>query len=170
MFCTPYALFAQQSYIDPPSVGQTEEIVITGVQLLRKKMMLAEKNAYDIFNKFNDEKRFQISCSISQPIGTHLEKQICAPEFEIQATRSHAQDYYESLRNYLNLQAGLAALPDGSVVPTKIPVEAAISLQRPAYRQKLKQIAVEHPEFLEAIKQFGQLREQYEKQNATEKK
>jgi hypothetical protein len=120
--------------------------------------MESEQIAYDIFNQFNDEKRFNISCSVEEQTGSHFTRQVCQPEFEIQATRSHAQDYLDSM------PGRLAGLPQGSVAPTHsaIPMEMEINRHQPAFRRKLQDVAEKHPEFLEAIKRYAELREKYE--------
>lgn len=137
-----------------------EEILITGYQTLRIKLMDTEKKAYDTFNKFNDEKRFNISCSIGKPSGTHFEKQVCQPEFEIEATSAHAQDYLDGLRNFLNPVLG--TVPDGSVAPAHAPMETEIARQLPDYKRKIKEVAEKHPEFLQAIIEYSKVRQQYE--------
>src|SRR5690606_35446450 len=119
-----------------------EEIVVTGEQSaapIRLQIEAAEKLAYEAFNKFNDERRFNVSCSVVQPVGSRLKQQVCQPEFEIQALRGHAQDFLESM-------PGRANLPGGSVNQSFQPVEAAISRHRPAFRQKMKEVAENHPE------------------------
>lgn len=116
---------------------------------LRVQLMESEKRAYDIFNQFNDEKRFNISCSIKPPTGSHLDRQICQPEFVIQANRGHAQDFLDSM-------AGAHSIPNGSVAPTHASMEFEILRQQGAYKQKIKKMAQEHPEFLEAIIQYAE--------------
>ncbi|HTQ99820.1 MAG TPA: hypothetical protein VMH83_07515 [Candidatus Acidoferrum sp.] len=160
---------AQQSEpsLQRESQAKPEEIVIVGEHALRLQVMAAEKHAYDIFNQFNDEKRFNISCSISAPTGSRFETQYCQPEFEVEAIQAHAQDYYESLRNFLNPNGGV---PDASVVPTHASMEVEIGRQQPAFKLKMKQVAEQHPEFVEAIKQYSELRKKYEGVVESEKK
>jgi hypothetical protein len=53
-------------------------------------------------------------------------------------------------------------MPLGSISPTHVPMEAEIARQLPDYRRKIKQVAEQHPEFLEAVIRFAAMREQYE--------
>ena len=161
VLCLPSWVMAQQENPTPPgNQSKPEEIVIIGDQFtLRKKMLAAERNAYDVFNKFNDDKRFMISCSESAPINSHLTRQLCEPEFKIQATAGHARDFLASLRDNSTDSNGN---PVDIQVPTHEPMEIAIGRQLPAYQKKMKQVAEQHPEFVEAIKQYSKLREQYE--------
>ena len=160
--CMTLGAAAQPAPSVSKDLDKPEEIVITGQHFqLYKQMLEAEKNAYETFNKFNDDKRFNISCSVHKPTGSQFEKQSCTPEFEIQATRAHAQDYFQNLRNFLNPVANEPDT-DGSVMQSSAPVEMLINKDLPAYRQKLKQIAEQHPEFLESIVNYTKVKKKYE--------
>lgn len=169
--CTPLCAPAQQdeSAPVPEDQEQPEEVVVIGQRYtlqLRIQMMEAEKKAYDTFNTFNDEKRFNISCSLQQPTGSHIESetQFCQPAFEREATRTHGQDYFENYRAYLD------PYTDDHVPVLGPPQEAVIASQQSEYRRKMKQVAEEHPEFLEAIIQYSELRERYEEATSAERK
>jgi hypothetical protein len=104
IYSTPSAA-AQQDETLQQQEGQEppEELLITGKRvMLRTQMLAAEKLAYEVFNKSNDEERFNISCSIYQPTGTRLERQVCQPNFVSDATAAHAQNYFENLRALLD--------------------------------------------------------------------
>jgi hypothetical protein len=129
-------------------------VIITGerhVYQLRTQMMEAEKQAYDIFNSLNDEPRFDISCSKHAPTGSRIEKQICLPGFQLEAYQQHALQYLETLR------------PDGSNFAIQYqPQEVRIASQQEDYRRKLKQVAEEHPEFLDALMRYSEIVERFE--------
>lgn len=139
-----------------------EEIVVTGESQkhqLRLQMLDAERAAYDLFNEFNDEKRFDIYCSVQTPTGSRIqsEEQHCQPNFEIEALRSHSRDYLESLRLLYDLYS-----PDKNAVIASQPAEVVIASQQEAYRKKMKQVAEDHPEFLEALIEYSELKAKYE--------
>lgn len=137
-----------------------EEVVITGANdlvQLRMQMLEAERKAYDAFNEFNDEKRFHISCRMHQPTGTRLERQVCQAAFELEATRVHGRIYLDSLCDVLCFGRS-----DGQSHTVHMPQEIVIASQLDAYRRKLRQIAAEHPEFLNALMEYTQSRENYE--------
>jgi len=151
---------AQDVYSLPkPPQELPEEVVITGdrsLGQLHTRMLEAEKKAYDLFNQFNDEKRFRISCNQHRPTGSLLKNQICQAEFEREATRGHARDYWENLRA---LYDPYSPYSDPHVAaPAQ---EAMIASQQREYRKKLKQVAEEQPEFLDAIIQYSELQAQY---------
>jgi hypothetical protein len=162
--CNPLGVLAQSG--SPPTVpegqAQPEEVIVVGQRQLlqlRTQMWEAEAAAYALFNRFNDEKRFDISCSMHQPTGTRINRQVCQPEFEIQAARGHAQDFFDGLGSAFD-QPG--SLPNGSIAPRHTPMASEILRQQPAYRKKIEQVAEEHPEFLDAIIRYSELREQHD--------
>lgn len=160
--CMPLCSLAQP---DAPATEAPEEVIVTGKRdqlALRTRLLQQEKAAYDVFNQFNDDRNFDIHCSMHQPTGSRLEIQVCEPEFEIQAKRTHARHYFENMRDMLNQFAAGAQVPAERTPPVYIPQEAVIASQQKAYRNKLKQIAEEHPEFLEALVKYTEARKQYE--------
>ena len=141
----------------PPESEDAEEIVVTGERAtmqLRLQMFEAEKSAYELFNRFNDERRFDISCAIQERTGSRFERQVCQPEFALQAERAHAQDYYETIPS-------LDRPSNGNLVPTRPPMEFEISRQMSAFRRRMREVAEQEPEFLEAIVRYTQLQQQY---------
>jgi hypothetical protein len=175
--CLSCGAFAQQEASTSPQTLRNlpEEVVITAepsLMKLRLQVMEAENDAYDLFNKFNDEERFRISCNMHQPTGTRIERQICQPEFGREATRAHGQDYFENARELLNYMANCRAdcRPPSYTPPVMSrDVASAIASQQDDYRKKIKQVAEENPEFLEAIIQYSNLKEQYEEATRTVK-
>ena len=149
---SPWALGQQ----DASSQRQERQTLPEGVTVigersrseLRVQMWEAEKNVYNIFNQFNDEKRFHVSCSMQQSTGTRIKRQVCNVGFELEATRDHAQSFLA----YMN----------GMMGANSPPVEAVIASHLPEYRDKMRQIAQEHPEFREAIIQYGEIMQRYE--------
>lgn len=149
-----------------------EEVIITGdssLLNLRMQMLEAEKRAYDVFNRFNDEARFEISCGITQPTGTRFRQQVCAPEFQNQANAMHARGALESYKKTWEGYVGGITnfLPPDTLPSPYIPMEAVIAAQQGDYKRKLRQVAEEHPEFLDALIEYSQLREQHEAATAT---
>lgn len=150
-----------------------EEVVVIGTRdlmALRLQMFDAERAAYELFNQLNDERRFDISCSMQQPIGTQLETQLCQPEFVIQAQRTHARHYLENLRDFYNQAAAGNPNPIENTPPVHVPMEALIASQQKAYRRKMQEVAEKHPEFLEAIQTYAESRSQYEQARGTAEK
>lgn len=140
-----------------------EEIQIIGersVQQLRLQMWDSEKAAYEIFNKFNDEKRFNIHCYMHEPTGSLIKRQVCTTEFEKEATRMHAQDYLSDMCRSRCYGGG----PSNSY---NINSAEMIARQQEEYKEKIRQVAEEHPEFLQAVIRFTELRQRYENETRT---
>lgn len=131
---------------EPQRYEMPEEIVVVGERRnfqLRLEMWDAEAKAYGIFNQYNDDQRFDISCRQHQPTGTRISRQVCTPAFQLEASKNHAQDYINGTSQF-------------------VPMHMAIASQLKEYREKMKQIAEEHPEFLEAVIRYSEVRERYE--------
>lgn len=151
---------SQAALPDTPLRDLPEEVVITGgrgLMDMRLQLLEAEKRAYDVFNSFNDEKRFHISCNMHQPTGTRLEQQVCQAQFELEASRVHGVVFLDSLCDVMCVNRG-----DGQSHTVHVPQEIVIASQMDAYRRKMRQIAEQHPEFLDALIEYTQLREDYE--------
>lgn len=158
----PMPILAQQ---DEPT-GTPDEVIVIGerrVLDLRIEMLQLEKTAYEVFNQFNDERRFDIHCRMHQPTGTRFETQVCEPEFEIEAKRTHAAHYFENMRDMLNQIAAGAPVPSERTPPNYVPPEALIASQQKAYRNKLKDVAEQHPEFLDALVKYTESKQRYER-------
>ncbi|MCC6201503.1 MAG: hypothetical protein IT494_00685 [Gammaproteobacteria bacterium] len=155
--CLATGVAAQTDETPPAAI---EEVTITAPRATRSQrlqLQRAEQRAYDLFNRYNDDKRFRISCSEEAPTGSKFKRQVCQPEFEQQALRAHGQAYLDSVQAMLD--PGRA---DEGTIPSAIPVAAAIAAQQPALRRKMKQVAEQHPDFLEAVIEYGRLRQQYQ--------
>ena len=149
LLCLQHGLIAfaqpaeQETEIATPA--PPEEIVITTQHTklqLRLQLWEAEEKAYKVFNSFNDEKRFDIKCYLHEPTGTRIKRQVCTPEFQLIATREHAQDFMNGTQQH-------------------VPIEFAIASQLGDYRKKIKQVAEEHPEFLNAVIEYTEKRREF---------
>jgi len=149
--CLPLSALAQQNVAVLEKERQSpEEVMVIGerVHKLRTQMMEAEIQTYDLFNKFNDEKRYAVNCNIRPPTGTRFKKVVCYTGFEGDALAEHGRDYAE------NLSLG--------TTPNNIPTEARIAAQREGFRQKMKKVAEQHPEFLKAVIRYTQKQKEFE--------
>ena len=161
----PVCVFAQASEQGTESVETPEEVIVIGnrnVLDLRLQMQDLERAAYEMFNRFNDEPRFNISCGEQEPTGTRFKNQLCQPHFVREAAAQHGRAYWENLR----------ASMDGYTADKDPPrpgenYEFAVNRQLDAYRAKIKGVAEKHPEFLEAVKRYAESRQQYEQATST---
>ena len=171
VLCTPFCILAQQNETLQAKEQEIplEEVIVIGERAmllnLRTQMMQAEVKAYEIFTKFNDEERFNISCVMNAPTGTRIKRQVCTANFELEATAVHGADFYQNYRDLLD-----PFTLEDSHPPQHEPAEQAIARQLADYKRKIRQVAEEHPEFLEAIIEYSERREQYEEARSSERK
>lgn len=142
-----------------------DEIIIIGRDAtwqLRQEMLSAEREAYNIFNQFNDEKRFITTCDKTQPTGTRFTYQSCQPEFVRRATADYARDHLESYREFINEFVDKDSNFGYTPQMTAQPPQAVIAGQQEDYQQKMRQIAEDHPEFLDALIRFTEAKAAFE--------
>lgn len=161
--CCTRALSQQSPPGDISGSNKTlpEEVEIRGERpqwQLREEMQAAEVRAYELFNAFNDEPRFEITCYQHEPTGTRIARQVCQPAFERDATSDHGRVAYETYQAFLDPYG----TPENSVQSTHRPLEAVIASQQEDYRGKMREVASKHPDFLEAIMRYARLRASYE--------
>jgi len=140
-----------------------EEIQVIGersVQQLRLQMWDSEKAAYEIFNEFNDDERFTIHCRLHEPTGSLIKRQVCTTEFEIEASSMHAQDFLSDMCRSRCFGGG----PSNSY---NINRAEMVARQQQEYKAKIREVAEEHPEFLQAVIRFTEIKQRYENETRT---
>lgn len=128
-----------------------EEITIIGdrsLGSLTHLIMKAEDRIYDIFNGMNDDKRYDVACRWEAPIGSHIKRRSCRPNFVLNAQSDNAR--------------AVLAYIQGSAFATD-PSEAsnfAAELYRhfPIFHRKMLASIKANPELLEAIVKYNQLK------------
>lgn len=125
----------------PAAAEQVEEIVIVGqrtLSALRRQVEDAELQVYDVFNKLNEDRRYDIHCQMVAPIGSNIKRRRCAPQFADDAERDEA-----------------LAFLDGRPV---IPAATVISEQNGVLHERMAALARANPEFLEALRAHSEAR------------
>jgi len=187
LFCIPGAAQSQPAPMEEPTVGIDDVVVVRGwrhpVQL-RLRMVEAELAVYDLFNQLNDDASLQLECHKRNVGGTRLQTTDCAPRFESQAKAQEGRDVLEMYRASLNAMA----VTDGAfstVFPGEmnqqagqgsgavdqflgytpavmgIPANQAIQIGQSRLQKKMRTMAAEHPEFVEAVKSYVDARVRY---------
>ena len=149
LLAAPACLQAQPNAAQP---DDPEEVIVTGnrdLLALRTRMLDAERQAYDVFNSLNDDRRFEISCTEQEATGSRFRNQLCQPAFVRNAAAEHGRAFWENLRAYHD-----PATQDKNPPPPAVPYEIAVQRHQRAYQDKMKQVAEKHPEFLEALVNF----------------
>jgi hypothetical protein len=173
----PLAVAAQDVSVPQPvteSAQSPEEIVIVGqrsILQLRLQMLDAEKLAYDVFNGFNDDRRFKISCAQQQGAGSYIRNQVCQPEFIIEVQAQSARAFMDSRSHFVihNSAQNPGAPPPAEVPATPLHTEALIAARQRAFQRKMREVAEEHPEFLDAMVHYSEARNAYQQAVGTAK-
>ncbi len=179
----PCAAQAQQAAQAPPvaepTAGIDDVVVVNGFRYpiqLRMQMLDAELRVYDLFNQFNDNPAFDLECGRRNILGTRLQTQDCVPVYERQALAMEAQDNAEVTRAYLNMAGATGAFSPGASAAQGtnsaqfenysppvigIPADAIIRRQQPRMQEKMREIAAAHPEFVEALESYVEIKGRY---------
>ena len=90
---------SQGTWAAQTSTDLLEEITVIGKKSLRsykKTLIAAELKYYERFNAFNEDKKFDITCRKTAPIGSLILQRQCLPNFVIAAI---AEENRRRLRN-----------------------------------------------------------------------
>lgn len=123
-----------------------EEITVIGhrqIFQLRKLMFEAENRYFEIFNELNDDDMYDITCEMVAPVGSHIKKRRCVPRFYQKAQQAEAE---RMLGNWGGADADPATV---------------FARQYPIMVEKVRVLALQHPELLGAIKEKFELTEEY---------
>lgn len=136
-----------------------EEVVITAERYayqLREQVYDAQEQMHDIFNKLNDDDRFDMSCkSVTLP-NSRISRRLCEPAFYYAATALQGQNYLEEYA------AGQNGIPAGSSRPGSAPPAlTAIGMQQKELQKKIEELARTNPEYQDAIIKYVELKQRY---------
>ena len=140
--------FAQET--TDAQVDETiEEITVMGprsLAMMRAEIIAAENVVYDLFNELNDDDGYDIICKKETRIGSQLPRRIC-----------QARMYREEVADATNDETG-PAIPVGN--------RTRASQRHEVLMDKMRSLAAEHPELLEALKNRYALDQRYKEERA----
>ncbi|RLA25164.1 MAG: hypothetical protein DRR11_21080 [Gammaproteobacteria bacterium] len=137
----------------PASTGKAskteaiDNIVVVGQKSLaelRREVVKAEEDFYSVFNKFNDEKDYNVRCFYESPTGTHLKNHVCRARFVTKAYSQHASRSGNKISRVAN--------QDGN--PAFIEKTAK-------YEQKMQTLIAANPELLAALVEYDAARTRF---------
>ena len=117
-----------------------EEIVVYGEKSLirlRYELYKAEEVVFDLFNSLNSDDEFDIHCYKEAPIGSHIKRRICTPNY---------------VRELVAEATRLALL--GIIGSYSHPV-AKIQQKDKLLREEMEALVIERPELLKALSEFA---------------
>lgn len=127
-----------------------EEITVIGQKLissLRVQIIKAEDHAFEIFNTLNDDDEYDVHCRMEARTGTLLKKRMCLPNFYHKATADEAIVHL----GYIGVLNYTPAVPSARNV---------FAVKYPIFKSKVKKLALEHPELLDAVQELFELNEE----------
>ena len=129
-----------------------EEITVIGrIFNLRQKIIVAEDHAFKIFNALNDDDDYDVHCEMVARTGTLIKKRMCLPNFYHRATADEAQVFL----GIIGMTTYSPAVPSArNVFNQKFPI----------FKDKVKKLAMENPEMLDALKKLISLKEELDEQ------
>lgn len=157
------ALSAQETRVTDSATTENTEIsrmpesvIITGQQSIRDleiQFSNAEDIMYDMFNELNDDNRYDVHCNMERRTGTTIAQRSCKPQFLIDSTTNNAKAFIAEAQ-------GMTAVR----VP---PVQSELQYRYPILEEKMKTMAIEHPEFSDAIMKRYELSEELRLRKST---
>ena len=138
-------LMAQSVVPDATGIDETiDEITVIGAKSLvemRHEITLAEDRVFTLFNDFNKDDGYDIICKKQTPIGSQIPQRVCLA------------------RMYREGRSEAVADDFGEFADNKMP--AAAKHQR-ILREKMRNLAAQHPELLQALQKRRSLVKEFE--------
>mgnify|MGYP001268925312 CR=1 FL=1 len=127
-----------------------EEVAADGensLQVLRRNLDDAESRFFDLFNSFNRDSTYDVSCEDIVKLGSRRKAQECKPAFQWD---------YEAALALINTESftGVAERPR--------PNRARFEKQQEKYQKKLGKTVSDHPEMRQALNEFANAKNVYE--------
>jgi hypothetical protein len=121
--------------------GAIDNVVVTGQKStgdLRRELWDAEDDFYSLYNKMNDENKYDVRCIKRAPVGSRIKNHTCTPVF---LTR---------------------AIDDGKVTTaTNIQTDPVIADDMARFREKMNTLIAADPELQAAVSAFNTARARY---------
>lgn len=157
LLCTLF--WSQQSLAnEPDSPGEPsdlethdreiEEITVISQKTLlslRYQIIRAEDRVFEVFNKLNDDDKYDIHCFLRAPTGTRIKQRDCAPNYYRNATADQAKEFLGG--------------------PPAAPVNSVIAYHGPILRDKMVELIKENPELVNAMVDYYELKQELEQKH-----
>ncbi|HXC60145.1 MAG TPA: hypothetical protein VN645_12570 [Steroidobacteraceae bacterium] len=87
--------------VDPRPAYEMEEVQVLGARVklkeLRAEIVRTEDQFYTELNKLLDDPEMHVNCEVGPPLGTHLSKRVCRPQFVATANAAYAREMIQEL-------------------------------------------------------------------------
>ena len=123
---------------EPVPSDTIDEVTVYGnksLLVLRQELYEAEDNAYAVFNSLNSDDEYDVQCYREAPVGSHIKRRVCRPNFVNDATPDDARK-------------GQLGLPNKDAW-------AIVQQKNKILREKMEALVVKHPELFKALEEFS---------------
>ena len=117
---------------------------------LRAEIVKTEDAFYARLNELMDDPEMRVECRFEPPVGSHISRRVCAPQYIATANANYTRDMIQGLT--------LTALTPGGVYFTAAAPGAAIAGNEVVFVRKVDELVTENP----ALRELAQRREKLE--------
>lgn len=131
-----------------------EEIVVVSpasLKRLQNEMNKAEEAMFAVFNEFNDDERFDITCKMEKRYGSKILEHQCAPKYYRTALEEEAE-------------FNLSLIPGIAGASVTGPGRNVLDRYNSMLEEKVRDAINTSPEFVDAVSHFEDLKAQYDEQ------
>jgi hypothetical protein len=127
-----------------PAAKPLEEVIVRGRSMgdLRSELYRAQEQFYSVFNALNSDDEYDIHCEYRAPVGSHIRRRVCVPNFVGELTAESAK--------WMMMHRG------------DFPVRGAILRKHRELRAEMARLAVEYPELGKALGDLVDARRRWE--------
>ena len=132
-------------------VASNDEIIVDTVVVgqkskseMRRDVFQAEEDFYSVYNKFNDDKEYDVRCFYEKPTGSNIKNHVCRARFVTKTFERHARRN----RNDLSRVANQSAIP--------VPAEKTAK-----YQETMETLIAANPELQAALVRYNTARAQF---------
>ncbi len=121
-----------------------EEITVLGERTfftLRLEIEAAEEEVYGLFNELNTNDDFDVKCTREVFVGSHFKRRRCMAAYLREAEAENAQNQLRGIDTRLSLSG----------------VQGEVQQQTLAMEAEMAQLALDNPEFLQALRKLAEL-------------
>jgi hypothetical protein len=132
--------------------NKSDEIVVTAerekLYKLRAEIVQTEDRFYELFNKLNTNKDFDITCSIDVPTGSKIGRRVCKPKFVLKAQEDEARTAVNNMQQ-----------PGGAFV---LVANMAITEKMDEYKKHVLAVINQNNQLRKLIREREELDKRYE--------
>ena len=121
-----------------------EEITVLGQRsffTLRLEIEAAESEVYGLFNELNTNDDFDVKCTWEVYTGSHFKRRICRAAYLRKAEAEYTQNYLKGIDTRLSISG----------------VKGEVQQQTLAMEAEMAQLALDNPEFSQALRKLAEL-------------